>query len=77
MHYQQSLALSPDNARALAGIAAIDGPDVSDPQRQTYFVSWSEQPPPRRNRRPEAMQPATPGVAAVKLHQLMPEPADA
>lgn len=48
MHYQQALALKPDDERASSGIAYIDGPDVNDAQRVTYFVSWSDDPPPVR-----------------------------
>ncbi len=51
VHYEQALALQPGNAMAEAGIAYVDGPQVSDQQRATYFVSWSDAlPPQRRNR---------------------------
>lgn len=53
MHYQQALALRPGDERASSGIAYIDGPDVNDEQRATYFVSWSDDPPPRRHERAE------------------------
>ncbi|TCS64731.1 B12-binding domain-containing radical SAM protein [Varunaivibrio sulfuroxidans] len=55
MHYQQALLLSPDNSRAKAGLAVIDGPSVTDAQRRTYFVSWSDAPPPVRKENPEAV----------------------
>lgn len=77
MHFQQSLALSPDNARALAGLAMIDGPNTSDLQRQTYFASWSDEPPPRRKGTSEGLQPAMATVASVKFHHSIPEPVDA
>ncbi|MDZ4254068.1 MAG: radical SAM protein [Sulfuritalea sp.] len=48
MHYEQSLALSPGNEEALAGIRTIDGPSLSETQRRTYFVSWSNAAPPVR-----------------------------
>ncbi len=48
MHYQQALSLSPGDERALSGIAFIDCSEVSDEQRATYFVSWSDDPPPVR-----------------------------
>jgi anaerobic magnesium-protoporphyrin IX monomethyl ester cyclase len=48
MHYQQALALQPDNGRAWAGKDFVDSYDVSDGQRGTYFVSWSDEPPPAR-----------------------------
>lgn len=51
MHYQQAIALKPDDVRAPSGIAYIDGPDVNDEQRATYFVSWSDDPPPARHER--------------------------
>jgi hypothetical protein len=50
MHYQQALALQPGNERATSGISYIDGPQVSDQQRTTYFISWSDAPPPQRKR---------------------------
>ena len=55
MHYQQALALDPGNERASSGIACIDGPSVTDKQRATYFVSWSDDPPPVRRGRSEAL----------------------
>jgi hypothetical protein len=48
MHYQQALALDHDNARAKSGLSHVDGPQVSDLQRATYFISWSDAPPPAR-----------------------------
>lgn len=48
MHYQQALALNPGSVMASSGIDIIDGPDISDQQRSTYFVSWSDDPPPDR-----------------------------
>lgn len=48
MHYQQALFLAPKDPRATAGLAVVDGPSVSDKQRETYFVSWSDAPPPAR-----------------------------
>ena len=50
MHYQQALTLMPGNERAAAGIAFMDGPEVSDEQRMTYFVSWSDDPSPVRRK---------------------------
>jgi anaerobic magnesium-protoporphyrin IX monomethyl ester cyclase len=47
MHYQQALALKPRDERASSGISLIDDPQINDRQRATYFVSWSEDPPPR------------------------------
>ncbi|TCS64730.1 B12-binding domain-containing radical SAM protein [Varunaivibrio sulfuroxidans] len=49
LHYEQAINLNPDNERALSGLAYVDGPEVSDAQRQTYFVSWSDAPAPARN----------------------------
>jgi tetratricopeptide (TPR) repeat protein len=46
MHYQQARILTPESERALAGIDFINSPDISDEQRSTYFVSWSDDPPP-------------------------------
>jgi type II secretory pathway component HofQ len=51
MHYEQALALQPGNERATAGIAFIDSPQVSEQQRTSYFISWSEDPPPQRRNR--------------------------
>jgi anaerobic magnesium-protoporphyrin IX monomethyl ester cyclase len=48
MHYEQALALQPDNKRAMAGIAFIDSTQVSEQQRTSYFISWSEDTPPQR-----------------------------
>lgn len=48
MHYQQALMLQPGNRTATAGIAFIDSPQVSEQQRSTYFVSWSDDLPPHR-----------------------------
>ena len=42
MHYEQALALKPGDERASSGISLIDGPRISDRQRATYFVSWSD-----------------------------------
>jgi radical SAM superfamily enzyme YgiQ (UPF0313 family) len=50
MHYEQALALNARDDRASTGLAYIDGPQVSDQQRGTYFVSWSDEP--AANRRP-------------------------
>lgn len=55
MHYQQALALKPSDERASSGITYIDGPDVNDGQRATYFVSWSDDPPPVRRERAETI----------------------
>lgn len=60
MHYQQALALKPGDKRASSGIAYIDGPDVNDAQRATYFVSWSDDPPPARRKRAEALHVMSP-----------------
>ena len=49
MHYQQALALKPDDERAAAGIAFIDSPRVSEQQRAAYFISWSDEPAPARH----------------------------
>lgn len=59
MHYQQALALAPGNERASAGIAFMDGPEVSDAQRATYFVSWSDDPPPVRRKHAATGQAAS------------------
>lgn len=48
MHYQQALTLNPGDVKALSGITHIDSPEVSDKQRETYFVSWSDDSPPAR-----------------------------
>jgi radical SAM superfamily enzyme YgiQ (UPF0313 family) len=48
MHYEQALALQPDNKRAMAGIAFISSTQVSAQQSSTYFVSWSDALPPQR-----------------------------
>jgi tetratricopeptide (TPR) repeat protein len=48
MHYDQALALKQGDGRATAGIAYVDGPQVTDQQRGTYFVSWSDDLPPQR-----------------------------
>jgi len=44
MHYQQALVLTPGDKRASSGIVFIDSGEVSDKQRATYFVSWSDKP---------------------------------
>ena len=62
MHYQQALALAPGNERASAGIAFMDGPEVSDAQRMTYFVSWSDEPSPVR-KKTAATDQAAPQIA--------------
>ena len=59
MHYQQALALAPGDERALAGIAFMDGAEVSDGQRATYFVSWSDDPPPARKKHAATDQAAS------------------
>ena len=59
MHYQQALALNPGDTRARARLSYIDGPSVSDAQRETYFVSWSDAPPPERKERPMAAHVAS------------------
>jgi anaerobic magnesium-protoporphyrin IX monomethyl ester cyclase len=46
MHYQQALMLTPGNERATTGMEFVDSSQVSDEQRMTYFVSWSDEPPP-------------------------------
>jgi anaerobic magnesium-protoporphyrin IX monomethyl ester cyclase len=51
MHYQQALALSSEDERAKAGIELIDSDQISDEQRETYFISWSDDPPPRTKRK--------------------------
>ena len=48
LHYEQALNLSSGHEVAAAGLAHVDGPDVSDAQRQMYFVSWSDEPAPVR-----------------------------
>ena len=50
MHYQQALALAPRDERASAGTAFIDSSQVSDQQRATYFISWSDEPAPMRKK---------------------------
>ncbi len=50
LHYAQALMLDPDNTKASEGVAFIDGPEVSERQRATYYVSWSDDPPPSRKR---------------------------
>jgi radical SAM superfamily enzyme YgiQ (UPF0313 family) len=59
MHCQQALVLNPGDARARARLSYIDGPSVSDAPRGTYFVSWSDAPPPERKERPMAAQVAS------------------
>lgn len=48
MHYEQALTLKPGDEAASSGIAFIDSSKVSDQQRATYFISWSEDSPPAR-----------------------------
>ena len=48
LHYDQALQLAPGNERAIAGLARVDGPSITDQQRATYFVSWSNAGPPAR-----------------------------
>lgn len=55
MHFQQALALNPGNIRASRGIDIIDGSNISDQQRSTYFISWSDDPPPARIVHPEGI----------------------
>lgn len=62
MHYEQALALRPGDGRASSGIAFIDGPQVSDQQRATYFVSWSDDPPPARR------EHVAPAAAKIVFH---------
>jgi radical SAM superfamily enzyme YgiQ (UPF0313 family) len=61
MHYEQALALKPGDERASSGISLIDGPRISDRQRATYFVSWSD------DRRPLESADEQIEVAAGKL----------
>jgi hypothetical protein len=56
MHYEQALALQPDNKRAMAGIAFIDSPQISEQQRTSYFISWSEDLPPQRRSSAQSCQ---------------------
>lgn len=64
MHYEQAISLRPGDERAAAGIAFIDGPEVSDQQRATYFVSWSDDPPPQRR----ILEKNTPTTAKIEIH---------
>lgn len=66
MHYQQALALKPSDERASSGISYIDSPDVNDEQRATYFVSWSDAPPPTRRERTETF-PLMPHIKGDRL----------
>ncbi len=59
MHFEQALALNPEDERASSGITFIDGPKGSDQQRGTYFVSWSDEPPPMRRKAAEIAQVVT------------------
>jgi hypothetical protein len=59
MHYQQALALKPGDERASSGNTYIDGPELNDEQRATYFVSWSDDLPPARRERAEAFHVMT------------------
>jgi radical SAM superfamily enzyme YgiQ (UPF0313 family) len=74
MHYQQSLALSPCNERAIAGINLVDGPNLSNKQRETYFVSWSDAPPPARHPQPETVRDVPPIRVQVVQKPTIPEP---
>jgi len=48
MHYEQTLMLDPGNKIASDGVGFIDGRDINDAQRSAYFVSWSDDQPPKR-----------------------------
>jgi anaerobic magnesium-protoporphyrin IX monomethyl ester cyclase len=49
LHFDQVLTyLDSSDERAAAGLARIDSPEITDEQRQVYFVSWSDAPPPAR-----------------------------
>lgn len=56
MHYAQALQLQPGYERAIQGLALIDAPTFSDDLRKVYFVSWSDDLPPRQKiRTPETL----------------------
>jgi len=69
MHYEQALALQPGNERAAMGIAFIDGPQVTDQQRTTYFVSWSDAAPPQR-RNHNVLKPIVKGKTIPLAHNV-------
>lgn len=48
LHYSQALKLDPKNAEAAEKLAALQGPQWTDAQRDTFFTSYSEAAPPKR-----------------------------
>ena len=48
LHYEQCLQLDPGNQQATEAIDFINSANLSDQQRATYFISWSDAPPPER-----------------------------
>tara|TARA_Y100001960_G_scaffold333373_1_gene438145 strand:- start:1391 stop:3622 length:2232 start_codon:yes stop_codon:yes gene_type:complete len=52
LHYDQALALMPENNRASIGLSMIDHPQITEQQRSKYFISWSDDPPPARKDAP-------------------------
>ena len=48
MHYEQALSLDSGSEAASKGLEFIDEPQVSDEQRATYYISWSDEQPPKR-----------------------------
>ena len=56
LYYQQALHVDPGNAEALAKLAALDGPQWTDEERGTYFVSYSGKAAPKRLHGPNVVQ---------------------
>lgn len=54
MHCRQILILHPGDAGAEAMIARMDGPEFDGARRETFFLSHSDAPPPKRLRGKEA-----------------------
>ena len=48
LHYRQALLLDPENAEATRKLAALEAGNWSEEERATYFISYSQTPPPRR-----------------------------
>ncbi len=72
MHYEQALHLGENDEKALDGLHFIDGPQISDEQRGTYFISWSDEEPPVRNTSHHqcGQEKPEPTYVSVKLDQL-------
>lgn len=77
LHYRQALLLQPENAEASAKLAEMEAGNRTEKERASYFVSYSEMPPPRRleTERPENAgkrkgETEFPDIAVLELNAL-------